>query len=309
MSFAGDHYKTLGASVDASSEALRLAYRDLMRKVHPDINKSDEAAAQARAAIEAYRILANPEARALYDKKRLRRERGVPIRAPVLERSDARRQVQHILEQQFNPRPSWTPFLAFVLISAAGVGILIASGAVDPTVLTAPDVRDPPIGSAEKQTDDLVSRIANADLRAPSTGSTGNLDAPPSEQQDATSHGVIKPQTPISSDLALGAAAFAQISLKSGMNGARQFSEQCHRRAATSKSLREADRCIAFDFTGGYVDAEVSAATLHPPNAYFEVQGNQAAQVYKSVGLPAETASIRLAAVKRVVLPMIATAN
>ena len=310
MGFVGDHYQVLGVSADASCDALRLAYRDLMRNVHPDINKSDEAAYRARAANEAYRILANPETRASYDQDRLHRQRRVPTRLPVMERPATRRQIQLIFEQEFQPRQSWTPFLAFVLISVAGVGIVVANGAFDPAALTVSDVKLAPAGSAEKQTNDLVSRIAMADLRPPAAGPNITIDSPAYDQQrgeDGKDGGASEQVTPSAANLAMGAGAFAQISLKSGMSGAKAFSEQCHQRAAKAQSLREADRCTAFDFTASYVDAEVSAATFHSPTAYFEAQGRKAENVYRSVGLPAEAASVRLAAVKRVVLPMIAS--
>ena len=148
-----------------------------------------------------------------------------------------------------------------------------------------------------------------ADLRPPAAGPNVTFDAPAYGQdrgEDGKDGELGEPVTPSSSDLARGAGAFAEISLKSGLSGAKEFSEQCHQRAAKSQSLREADRCTAFDFTASYVDAEVSAETLNSPNAYFEAQGRQAEQVYRSVGLAPRAAGVRLAAVKRVVLPMIA---
>jgi curved DNA-binding protein CbpA len=310
MNSAGDHYEILGVSADSSTDALRLAYRELMRSVHPDINGSDEAAVRARAANEAYRVLANPDTRASYDQDRLHRQRRVPTRSLAMERSANRRQARLIFEQEFKSRQSWMPFLALVLISAAGVGILVTNGVFDPAALTVSDLNFAPAGSAEKQRNDLITRIAMADLRPPAAGPIATIDTPAYGQdrgEGGKDDGVSETLTPSSSDLAMGAGAFADISLKSGLSGAKGFSEQCHQRAAKSHSLREADRCTAFDFTASYVDAEVSAETLNPPNAYFEKQGEQAEQVYRSVDLPAGAASVRLAAVKRVVLPMIAS--
>ena len=311
MNVSGDHYQVLGVSADANGDALRLAYRDLMRRIHPDVNDSDEAAARARAANEAYRILADPKSRARYDQDRLRK-RGLSTLSPSVERPADRQQIQQILEQEFHPRQSWAPFLAFVLTSATVVGLLVASGRLDPTAQKVADIKLPPAGSAEKQTNDLVAKIAIADLRPSGTQTTQKDDAPASDiGVGETGKGSAGKEqlTPILSDLAVGAGTFAQISLKSGLIGARQFSEQCHLRAVTSRSIREADRCTAFDFTGSYVDAEASLATLNPPNAYFEARGRQSGQIYRSVGLSSEAASVRLAAVKRLTLPMIAGAG
>ena len=99
MDLAEDHYRTLGVASDATAAALRLAYRHRIREVHPDLNKSDAAAATARAVNEAYRILADPDARARYDEARATRPRATPpigaapARALAVRRPPVRRQL------------------------------------------------------------------------------------------------------------------------------------------------------------------------------------------------------------------------
>jgi len=66
----GDYYATLGVDHGADDAAIRLAYRKLMRRYHPDVNRSDDAAAQAKAINEAYACLKDPDERAAYDRQR-----------------------------------------------------------------------------------------------------------------------------------------------------------------------------------------------------------------------------------------------
>jgi len=65
---AGDFYKILGVSKDASQEKIKKAYRKLARKWHPDINPGNKEAEQKFKEIsQAYDCLGSEEKRKLYD--------------------------------------------------------------------------------------------------------------------------------------------------------------------------------------------------------------------------------------------------
>jgi len=66
---ARDYYAILGISVAASPAQVRLAYRRLARQYSPDVNLWDRGAQELFGEIaEAYRVLGDPTARALYDR-------------------------------------------------------------------------------------------------------------------------------------------------------------------------------------------------------------------------------------------------
>ena len=61
-----DHYATLGVTRSASLEEIRRAYRDRMRKAHPDSAASSSTVEVTRIA-EAWNVLSSPARRAAYD--------------------------------------------------------------------------------------------------------------------------------------------------------------------------------------------------------------------------------------------------
>lgn len=63
-----DYYKILGVDKKASAEAIKKAYRKLVRKYHPDVNPNDKQAEKKFKQInEAHEVLSNAENRKKYD--------------------------------------------------------------------------------------------------------------------------------------------------------------------------------------------------------------------------------------------------
>ena len=64
-----DLYKTLGVARDASTEAIRSAYRKLAKQHHPDLNPGNRSAEERfKAVASAYDVLGDTEKRARYDR-------------------------------------------------------------------------------------------------------------------------------------------------------------------------------------------------------------------------------------------------
>jgi DnaJ-class molecular chaperone len=61
------YYEVLNVARDAADVVIEAAYRALMKRHHPDLDRAPGAEARAKAITEAYRTLKDPAARARYD--------------------------------------------------------------------------------------------------------------------------------------------------------------------------------------------------------------------------------------------------
>ena len=67
---AGCHYHTLGVDSSSSERQIKVAYRKLALKFHPDKNKEDGAEDQFKAITSAYSVIVDKSTRDQYDRER-----------------------------------------------------------------------------------------------------------------------------------------------------------------------------------------------------------------------------------------------
>jgi curved DNA-binding protein len=77
-----DYYKTLGVERDASPEDIKKAFRKLVRKHHPDLNKASDAQVKMQEINEANDVLSDKEKRLAYDTLARRQAAGADFSPP-----------------------------------------------------------------------------------------------------------------------------------------------------------------------------------------------------------------------------------
>jgi curved DNA-binding protein len=95
-----DYYKILGVDSTAEARDIKVAYRKLARKYHPDVSEHKDAEARFKEVAEAYEVLKDPSRRAEYDELR---QYGGP-------------------GQDFEPPPGWTSYATSGDHAGAGFG-------------------------------------------------------------------------------------------------------------------------------------------------------------------------------------------
>src|SRR3989304_5775650 len=67
MAEKADYYQTLGVSKGSTDAQIKSAYRNLARKHHPDVDKTDGAEKKFKEINEAYQVLSDPQKKSAYD--------------------------------------------------------------------------------------------------------------------------------------------------------------------------------------------------------------------------------------------------
>jgi Ca-activated chloride channel family protein len=82
MEFDRDHYAVLGVSSDADLPAIKQAYRQLVRRHHPDVSHEEGAAQRFHEIQQAYEILSDPQQREAFN--HWRKQQGLEGPVPLL---------------------------------------------------------------------------------------------------------------------------------------------------------------------------------------------------------------------------------
>jgi len=140
-----DHYATLGIDARAEAAAIRLAYRNLMRRYHPDVNATEEAAVRATEINAAYACLSDPDERAHYDRLRAAiharpsfTQPGMTPPPPRPQRSAWQRQHTYMADLEGEPPPAKWKFVSLGLATVITIITFKITSEISGVVMTPP---------------------------------------------------------------------------------------------------------------------------------------------------------------------------
>ena len=273
-----DLYAVLGVAPDCEDFVIQAAYRALMRRYHPDTNSDPQAAKKAQAINEAYAILGNPQRRSNYDASRRAKSTGS---RPAGEGTQDR--AQSGTESKSPPQPENTEVVEF----SEGRGLLASLAFL--VFLAIPAV------------------IYFASL----PGTSGQPDNTMNVDETMTTNEILAndklsdlPATPVEYSMIEGAANdFARVVMKSGIMGARNYSQECHKKVEEAPSWAGADSCAAFDLAAAYIDQQVCSDRTCTVNGYFQFQRQNLDESYEAAGAVPFTVAGRINQIKGAVEP------
>lgn len=316
-----DFYSVLGVSPQTDPVVVRAAYKALMLRYHPDTNKSSNAAARALEINEAYAVLGNPQKRAAYDASRATRYSSPPPPSPPAPPASSPSPQPATPNEHKKGGCSWWGWAPLTFMSLIAIGRWATqtsepydnsnyevSEALAENSLAAMGMDTMP--AAETPADTAI--MDNVLLPSASAGLLPNgsfLDRDTSDVGDSDRN--YRPPFPTTLDfgnLETATNIFARVLNSRGVQGARSYSQNCHKAVKADPQWDTADGCAAFDYAAHYVDRAVSRASDAPLNAYFTFQVENQADHYKDLSSQSWTISQRLQRIQSVVEPLTSSA-
>ena len=275
----GSYYDVLGVSPTADPEEIRARYLLLMRRYHPDVNRSPLAHARAAQIGEAFQTLADTTLRARHDAALAQqRLEAVSARAVILHRG--RNRLRSVAGRR--GRLPWR-------YSGARLGLVALLVA---TAITGWQIKQRLIGgggavSPLASEDDTHSEARRA-VAALNAASAREAQMMPPVSPDAVSSGV---------------GAFRRIAADGDPARARVFSERCHAVAADAATWDALDSCVAFD-QAAFVRYGKNPAAAVASAAYFVDRHDRAAHLYVSRLSSMDAIGVRLDQIRSKVAPL-----
>ena len=134
MATKKSHYEVLGVRPNASESEIRNAYRNLARRLHPDVVGSAVQGSQSMSEVnQAWTVLSDVGSRRSYDA-------SIGTESRMQRDSDTAARAAYVVNQEHQLTPARFPWRAMLAVAAAGaVVVLVLHAFSSPAVPGAPD--------------------------------------------------------------------------------------------------------------------------------------------------------------------------
>lgn len=273
-----DPYTVLGVSRDAPDFIIEAAYRACLKRFHPDKYSGNDANERTAEVLKAYRLLKekfNTGSTSTAGENNFNN-------SDHLKAEEESRAVDDDKNKKSVVRMNFIAFggiLAVVLLAALVENSSRSNGGGNYETISASDVAtDVAVDNVKMPAEEPVSNISVTPLPNNIPASSVNTSTPISVLGgDTATHGTDE-------QLDYGQIESASSKListvkRSGMIGARIYSEACHKAAQGADSWSKNDFCAAFDFAAAALDRQMQALGSSP-NQYFSFQYDSHRQYY-----------------------------
>ncbi len=310
MAAPADHYATLGVAPYSDDVVIRAAYKALMLKYHPDTNGGRDTNERAAAINAAFAILGDPVRRAAFDANR--QPRSAPMPPPPAPPSPPNSPPSSAVRP--DPDGADSQPVRSGLLRRIGGTLLLALVVGGVRLAFSPSSASEPVATADNtmvadmNATEGMDTMSNA-MTAVDPGSNGGIMA--NDSTPALGNTLAVDQSPnlgpvaaLNFDDIEGATqTFEHVLEKSGMFGARAYSENCHKKVQVTPAWAAADRCAAFDYAAHYLDVGYAKASNMRTLGYFDFQAESQADQYSRLGASVSQVNERLARIKKAVEP------
>ena len=257
---SGSYYDLLGVQVTADQSAIRARYLLLMRRHHPDVNRSPTAHSRAAELNAAFRLLVDPDLRARYDAELAAQRVGsVTARAISLYRGRRSRGRGMLVRRRTSALKRYATRLGLAAVLLVTV---LTGWQIQRQLLPGNGAASPPASADDSHSE------ARKTVAAVNAATVEEARAMP-------------PLSPAS--VADGVEAFRRLGATGSLAPVQMFSLQCHENAATLGTWDALDMCVAFDHAafmrvardkiasasvGYFIDRHDRAAHLYVPNVF-----------------------------------------
>jgi hypothetical protein len=285
MSALPDYYADLGVSPESDDVVIRAAFKALMLKYHPDTNKAEGATKRAGEINAAWAVLGDQAKRAAYDRQRADARRAKPA-SNSQSRGSAAPPPPPPRQDADPPKGNKEGFLKRHARAFGGwLATALVIGLVRVAVMSS--THHSVVTAAENPADNAAAVI---DVNAATERVTAKSASPSVFGQGlANSAAPLIPTdlspTPVSyDDIEAAAGKFDDVLQKSGIAGARAYSEACHKAVDAKPSWSDADGCAAFDYAASFVDEGVSKSMGVDSQGYFAFEKDNQGDNYRLFG-------------------------